>query len=190
MISSIGRSSRGGISGAAAARSIQPFWTSGGVLDQSADRQRADRRRRSRLLIGQAVGHREERVLVEPQELDQSSVARRLRVGAFLASLLFLRGGVDVKISDTGDFGAVVDDLPVDVQHQGGHRIVGVRTFRRPARPPQVIFGQPAHAVDPMFGTARRADATPSPRPWRRARSRSSLPARRSGCGCASRRRR
>ena len=43
----------------------------GGVLDQSADRQRADRRRRSRLLIGQAVGHREERVLVEPQELDQ-----------------------------------------------------------------------------------------------------------------------
>ena len=89
------------------------------------------------------------------------SVARRLRAGAFLASLLSLRGGVDVKISDTGDFGAVVDDLPVDVQNKGGHRIVGVRSLGGPARPPQVILGQPAHAVDPLSVRLVELDAAP-----------------------------
>ena len=44
---------------------------SGGVLDQTADRQRAHRRLGPRLLVGQPVGHREERVLLEGEELEQ-----------------------------------------------------------------------------------------------------------------------
>ena len=43
----------------------------GDVLDQPADGQRADRRRGARLLVGEAVGHAEEGVLLEGQEVDQ-----------------------------------------------------------------------------------------------------------------------
>ena len=41
----------------------------GDVLDQAADRQRADRGRGPGLLVGQAVGDRKERALIEVEEL-------------------------------------------------------------------------------------------------------------------------
>jgi len=43
----------------------------GDVLDQSADRQRADRWGRARLLVGEAVGDGRERVLLERDEVDE-----------------------------------------------------------------------------------------------------------------------
>ena len=43
--------------------------------------------------------------------------------------------GVGVKVTDAGDFGAMVDHLAVDVQHQRDERMVGVRAFGGAARP-------------------------------------------------------
>jgi hypothetical protein len=57
---------------------------------------------------------------------------------------------VYVKISDTGDLGAVVDDLSVDVQDECDERILGIRAFGGSAWPLQVIIGQGAHGVDPF----------------------------------------
>ena len=45
----------------------------GGVFDQAADRQRADRRRGPGLLVGEAVGHREEGALVVGEILAQGT---------------------------------------------------------------------------------------------------------------------
>src|SRR5262249_11931363 len=54
---------------------------------------------------------------------------------------------VDVKVTQAGDFSAVVNDFPVDVQDELAHRVIGVRSFvwaarRRECRP--LESGRPA----------------------------------------------
>ena len=56
---------------------------------------------------------------------------------------------MSVKISDASDFGTVVNDLAVDVQHEFGRGVLGIRTFGRSARVPEILVGQRPHPGDP-----------------------------------------
>ena len=54
-----------------------------------------------------------------------------------------------VQVEQQRDLGAVVQHLAVDVQHEGGHRLVGVRALGRAARPGQPGGVELADAGDP-----------------------------------------
>ena len=50
-----------------------------------------------------------------------------------------LRSGASKRSSSRAISAPWCSDLAVDVQHEGGHRVLGVRAFRRPARPGQPV---------------------------------------------------
>ncbi len=160
---------------------------SGRVLDQAADRQRAHRRGGARLIVGQAVGDREERV---SGEAPGTRAARLAFVTDGWGSAGMLnspsRWLLCVKVSDAGDFGTVVDHLAVDVQDQLAERMLGVRALGRPARPVQLIVVEARGHPRSISRRRRRAGAARSPRRWRTASSGSRRAARRSASGCAS----
>src|SRR5215472_15444900 len=54
-----------------------------------------------------------------------------------------------VEVTQECDFRPVVDRLPVDMQHELGHRVLRVRALRRPAGHEQAVSAEAAHALDP-----------------------------------------
>jgi tRNA-2-methylthio-N6-dimethylallyladenosine synthase len=54
-----------------------------------------------------------------------------------------------VQVEQERDLRRVVDRLTRDVEHEGGERVVGERTFGRPARPRQPGLSEPTHASNP-----------------------------------------
>src|SRR5580692_1830289 len=54
-----------------------------------------------------------------------------------------------VQITQQGDLGAMMNDLPVDMQHEGGQRVIGEGTFGWATRPGETVGVQASDARYP-----------------------------------------